>query len=120
VLIVDADIETRDLLATLLQEIGVTIVEVATGPDALDRIRVSPRPELIFLDLRIADGAGADLVRTIRLDRRSGRTPIVGMLSPGTVPAGSSAVHCDAVIGKPIMPDEAIDAARRLLSGAGV
>ena len=120
VLIVDAHVESRDLLSTVLQEIGVSIVEVATGPEALERAGADPRPDLIFLDLRIADASGADLVRSLRLDRRGGRPPIVGMLSPGAVPSGSTAASCDAVIGKPIMPDEVIDAARRLLSGAGV
>ena len=47
-LVVDDHVDSRDLMAAVLQELGVAIAEAGTGAAALDRVAKEPRPALIM------------------------------------------------------------------------
>ena len=121
VLIVDDHVDSRELLATVLQDAGVAIAEAGTGKDALDRAAHSPRPSLILIDLALPDCHGTAVVRALKGRQDTRDIPIVA-LSASVMAAdkeAASAAGCIAFIEKPLMPDDVVFMVRRLLTGAG-
>ena len=66
ILIVDDEPAIRRLLRTSLGAEGFRTEETDCGRDTLARLRASPSPDLVVLDLGLPDIEGLDLVREIR------------------------------------------------------
>lgn len=64
-LVVDDDPDIRDLLVTVLEGIGITVVTAGTGAEAVAVARHSA-PDLITLDLTLPDADGTDVCRELR------------------------------------------------------
>lgn len=118
VLIVDGHVDSRDLLATVLQELGVTIAEASTGAEALDRLGTTPLPSLILIDLALPDGHGSDIVRALKADAATRDIPVVALSAAVTAQDKARATNagCVAFIEKPLLPDNVIALVRRVLS----
>ena len=68
VLVVDDHVDSRDLMAAVLQEVGVAIAEAGTGAGALERVAMEPRPSLILIDLSLPDCHGTEVVKALKAD----------------------------------------------------
>ena len=120
VLIVDDHADSRELLATVLQDVGLATAEAGTGRDAIRRIGTRPVPNLILLDLTLPDCHGTDVVRQVKHNPATERIPVV-VLSAAVRTADKEAAAragCVAFIEKPVLPDHVVSLVRRLLSGA--
>jgi CheY-like chemotaxis protein len=69
VLIVDDDRELRALLRSALDDEGYLVTEVADGRSALERLRASPWPQVVLLDLHMPRLDGAGVLRAVAGDR---------------------------------------------------
>jgi two-component system cell cycle response regulator DivK len=119
VLVIDDHVDSRDLMAAVLQEVGVTIAEAGTGADALRRAAIEPRPALILIDLSLPDCHGTEVVRALKSDAETRHIPVVA-LSASVMPADKAAAAsagCAAFIEKPVLPDEVVAMVRKLLAG---
>ena len=119
VLVVDDHVDSRDLMAAVLQEVGVVIAEAGTGAAALERAAASPRPALIMIDLSLPDCHGTAVVRALKADAAARDIPVVA-LSASVMPSDKDAAAeagCAAFIEKPFMPDDVVALVRRLLAG---
>jgi two-component system cell cycle response regulator len=68
-ILVVEDIETiRQLMVTVLHELGHTTIEAATGVQALIAAR-EQHPDLILLDLMIPELSGIEVCRQLRADK---------------------------------------------------
>jgi two-component system, OmpR family, response regulator len=76
VLIVDDKRDTNDILASLVQGRGFTPIQVYSGADALTAIS-NQIPDLILLDLMLADMSGFELCDRIKRSRDTNLIPIV-------------------------------------------
>ena len=120
VLVVDDHADSRELMAAVLQEIGVAMAEAATGREALRRAAAFPIPQLILIDLSLPDCHGTEVVRVLKQDDSTFSIPIVA-LSASVMAAdkeAAAAAGCVAFIEKPVLPDEVVRVVRRVLSGA--
>ncbi len=120
VLIVDDHVDSREVLAAMLHEAGVTTAEAGTGRDALRRLRVRPLPGLVIIDMSLPDCHGTAVVRAIKLDPDTRDIPVVA-LSASVMPADKAAAAgagCAAFLDKPVLPEDVISLVRRLLDGA--
>jgi two-component system, cell cycle response regulator DivK len=120
VLVVDDHADSRELMAAVLQEIGVAMAEAATGREALRRAAALPIPQLILIDLSLPDCHGTEVVRVLKQDDSTFGIPIVA-LSASVMAAdkeAAAAAGCVAFIEKPVLPDEVVRVVRRVLSGA--
>ncbi|WP_153099910.1 sigma-54-dependent transcriptional regulator [Paraburkholderia hayleyella] len=92
VLIVDDDAETRDALAVIIAEDGLTTALAADLREA--RIQLTRQmPDVVFTDLKLPDGSGVDLLQ--ELDPRSGVEVIV-ITGHATVESAVSALKMGA------------------------
>ena len=118
VLVVDDHVDSRDLMAAVLQEVGVVMAEAGTGADGLTRARSDPRPALIMVDLSLPDCHGTEVMRQLKADATSRDIPIVA-LSASVMTADKQAAAsagCVAFVEKPILPDDVVALVRRLLA----
>ena len=78
VLVVDDEPDIRLTLRFMLEGAGHTVVEAATGADALTRLRAE-RPDLVLLDIRLPDMDGWDVMASIRSSVELSAVPILIM-----------------------------------------
>ena len=69
VLVVDDERDTNDILASLVQARGFQPIQVFTGAEALEAV-AKQKPDLILLDLLLADIDGFELCDRLKRDRK--------------------------------------------------
>ncbi len=86
VLVVDDDVEIRQMLCVLLQINGFATDEAEDGLAALQRVRRN-RPDIIVLDVMMPNMDGVTFCRLLRRNRSTRSLPVV-MLSGKAHPDG--------------------------------
>jgi DNA-binding response OmpR family regulator len=76
ILVVDDDVKIVRLVRTYLERDGFMVVTASDGPGALDAIE-RRAPALVVLDLMLPELDGRAVIRAVRRDEESGRTPIL-------------------------------------------
>ena len=77
VLIVEDDVELRDMMAQLLTLEGFVATAVANGREALDYLRLGDRPDIILLDLMMPVMDGWEFRRKQQSDPALATVPVV-------------------------------------------
>jgi two-component system, cell cycle response regulator DivK len=78
VLVADDKATSRELVRTVLEKSGYTVVEASDGVEALRNARAS-KPDLIILDLHMPGLDGFAVVREIRQDQNLAATPVMAL-----------------------------------------
>lgn len=116
VLVVDDDPRCRALVAVLMERLGCTVYEAATGGDALDVAR-AVRPALVILDVDLPGVTGYEVCRELR--DSFGESVAVMFISGSRGEAldrvAGLLIGADDYLGKPFEPDELVGRARVLL-----
>jgi CheY-like chemotaxis protein len=86
ILVVEDELDSRNLLALVLERAGYEIAEAATGLDAIDQVRAK-RPDLIFMDLGLPGMTGDEAMARLKADESTRHIPVVvnTAFSPGSV-----------------------------------
>jgi CheY-like chemotaxis protein len=116
VLIVDDVEDNRTIYVLFLKFSGFRIAEAENGEEAL---RQAERllPDVIVMDLSLPVMDGWEATRRLKRDPRTKTIPIV-VLTGHALPEHAQAARdagCDLVITKPCLPDQLLDAIRRIL-----
>jgi DNA-binding response OmpR family regulator len=104
ILIIDDEVNLRNTLTRILQKIGCTVTNAAKGAEGL-KILSTTRFDLIFLDLRLPDIHGIELLRQIRqLDQQ---VSVIVLTGHGSINSAVEALHLEATdyLLKPINPE---------------
>lgn len=75
VLLVEDDMDARDIYRTTLNHVGYRVIEAPTVKDARDAVRAFV-PDIVILDCRLPDGDGLELVNAWR-DSKMGSVPVI-------------------------------------------
>jgi CheY-like chemotaxis protein len=86
VLIADDKEAGRELVRTVIENTGYTVVEACDGPDALRRAR-ELSPDLIILDIHMPGLDGFGVITELRRDPKFATTPVMALTA--------SAMHGD-------------------------
>ncbi|MFN8650359.1 MAG: response regulator [Gemmatimonadales bacterium] len=78
VLLVEDHPLNRELARELLEVKGFTVLEAATGQDAL-RLAAESRPDLVLLDLRLPDLDGMEVARRLQGDASTRHLTLVAL-----------------------------------------
>ena len=123
ILVVDDDVDTREMLREVLELDGYRVALAANGRDALERLRSGLAPALVLLDVMMPVMSGAELLTELRRDPRFARMPVVLVSAFGQI-AEPLAVLAQGYLPKPIDLDRLTDLLHRHasegLSGAAV
>jgi two-component system, OmpR family, response regulator len=115
-LVVDADQETRALLAELLPRAGLSVIEAPDGETAL-ALAETTRPALVVLEVCLPGLGGYEVCRELR--QQFGQEMAIVFLSADRIaPTDRTAgllIGADDYVAKPFLPDELLARVRRLL-----
>ena len=107
VLVVDDVPENREVLAGLLERIGVEVRQAGSGAQALDQVR-GELPDLVFMDIRMPGMSGVEAMERLRQESGSRQVKVVAVSASvldherhGHLEAGF-----DAFLGKPFQAAE--------------
>lgn len=116
VLIVDDVQDNRTIYVLFLGSLGYRVAEASNGEEALQQAE-SLLPDVIVMDLSLPVMDGWEATRRLRRNPRTKRIPII-VLTGHALPEHAQAARnagCDLVITKPCLPDQLLDAIRRIL-----
>ena len=116
VLIVDDVQDNRTIYVLFLTFSGYRIAEAENGEEALHKA-TTLLPDIIVMDLSLPVMDGWEATRRLKRDPRTKRIPVV-VLTGHALPEHAQAAReagCDLVITKPCLPDQLMDAIRRIL-----
>lgn len=116
VLIVDDSSALREMIAGLLVNIGMTILEAKDGAEAQQKIEASP-PDLVVLDIVMPNMNGYELTRWIKTNPKTKDVPVVICSSKGEEfdRYWGMKQGADAYIAKPFRPNEMVETVKQLL-----
>ncbi|MCB1859161.1 MAG: transporter substrate-binding domain-containing protein [Gammaproteobacteria bacterium] len=113
VLLVEDNAITRQVLADLLLSLSYRVDVVASGAEALDRLRTTARPyDLLLLDWRMPDPDGFETARIVRQSDLQVQPRIIMMTAYGRE-AMEQALDLEGIDGflvKPLTPSHLLDA----------
>jgi PAS domain S-box-containing protein len=118
VLVVDDTLANRWVLTRILEEGGYKVVE---GETAADAVRLAAeRPDLIVLDVRLPDGSGFELARSMKAHEQTGDIPLLLISASFTSPnerARGLDAGADSYLTHPVEPPVLLATVRALLRG---
>lgn len=116
ILVADDDPDIRRLVAFTLRRRGYTVLEAATGDDALALIRQG-RPDLAVLDVMMPGRTGLDVARALESDRATAAIPVLLLSARGQAGeiADGLATGARAYVVKPFSPPELAERIAALL-----
>ena len=112
-LVVEDDPDSCDALSEALKAIGVRVLGVPNGTEAL-RLAKALSPDLIVIDYRLPDITGAEVCRRLRSDPDTELVPIIAVTGAPDVMRNDGCV-ADAILSKPCELDTFLAAARLFL-----
>ena len=115
VLVVDAD-EAREMVATILQKRGARVTALPSVQEALAAL-TEPRPDVLLLDLELADAGEDSLIRKIRAlpADEGGATPAAALAAVGAGDRTRALLSgFQLQINKPVRPAELVAAVASL------
>jgi two-component system cell cycle response regulator DivK len=117
ILIVEDDPHNRELLVTLLERHGYSVITAADGQEGVNRARLES-PDLIIMDMQLPVVDGYEAVRRIRSDPATSKTPILAVTAYARPQdaAKTLAAGCNGYISKPIKTRELPAKVNALLS----
>jgi CheY-like chemotaxis protein len=116
VLIVDDVQDNRTIYVLFLKHSGFRIAEAENGEEALGKASAL-LPDVIVMDLSLPVMDGWEATRRLKRDARTKKIPVIA-LTGHALPEHARAAReagCDLVITKPCLPDQLMDAIRRIL-----
>jgi len=118
VLLVEDQLELRQLYAQELSMSGFDVIEAGNGAEAIAHT-ADRRPDVVLMDLSLPVLDGWEATRRIKDDARTAHIPIVAL----TAHDGSGELQratragCDWFVPKPCQPLDLIEEVRRVLGG---
>ncbi|HEX2773068.1 MAG TPA: fused response regulator/phosphatase, partial [Micromonosporaceae bacterium] len=118
ILVVDDNPTKRYVISSWLRRAGHSIVEAATGTEALDRLVATTNVDLVMLDVRLPDLSGFEVCERIKENPATRSLPVVH-ISATAVDVSDRTQGlirgADAYLAEPIDPDEMLATVQALL-----
>ncbi len=107
ILVVDDEVDGRDLLEAILTEAGYQVELAEGGPAALARATAAS-PDLILLDLMMPGMSGFEVCERLKREPATGAVPIIVVTALGQVADKEAALisGADDFVTKPIRPED--------------
>jgi two-component system, cell cycle response regulator DivK len=117
ILIVDDFEDALEMYRDYLRFKGFRVATAASGAEAIT-VALMEKPDLIFMDLRMADMTGTEAMDAMRADPGFQRVPIIAFTAHALESERRIALNAgfDELISKPCLPDELVAAVTRLLT----
>jgi CheY-like chemotaxis protein len=115
ILVVDDNVDTRELLHLYLTGAGFTVIIAADGGEGLYRAQAD-RPDLIITDINMPNLSGNEMIRQLRQQPELAATPVIALTAYGQEYAeGAVRDGATEALSKPMNFDELVARAKALL-----
>ena len=120
ILVIEDYVDTRELLATLLQRRGYRVIEAEDGVEGLLKAGWM-YPDLIIMDLSLPEMDGVEAARRIHAQAKLSQTPIfvISAYLTEAVQADVRAAGCTEIFSKPFDSELLLERIARTLAGDG-
>ncbi|HEY2433255.1 MAG TPA: response regulator [Vicinamibacterales bacterium] len=117
VLIVDDNVDAREMYALYLEHAGFRAAEAGDGETAIMMAR-RDRPAVILMDATMPRLDGWEAARQLKADRETRSIPLIMLTAHAFVEHRERAaqVGADAFLAKPVLPDALAQEIRRVLA----
>ncbi len=107
ILVVDDVEDSREVIGTMLKQLGHKVSEAASGKEAIYSV-MKETPELILMDLSMPEVEGLLATRALRRIGFSSRIPVIAITAyPESLSLKQAlAAGCDGYLKKPITPED--------------
>ncbi len=112
ILVVEDDPEVRSAIRMVLEAESYEVAESGDGADALAKLRASPQPSLILLDLMMPGMNGWQFMDEVRVHPDLRQVPIVVVSAYGSAD-GVRSVGATDYLKKPFAPETLLDVVSR-------
>lgn len=117
ILIVEDHPTMREAMRLVLEGEGFDIEEASESQAALDAIRAHP-PDLVFLDLNIPGGGGAEVLEAIKGDPQTSEVRVIVVTATGEEARDQvMRMGADEYFTKPFSPIALLQTVERVLAG---
>lgn len=117
VLVAEDDRVLSHLVASLLRGKGYKVLTAFDAVQTMMHAMRTPPVDAIVLDVNMPGGSGEDTLRKLKMSSRTAQVPVI-ILSGSIDAAGQERVRAlgaEAVLSKPLVPDELYDALSAVL-----
>jgi len=116
ILVVEDDSDNGEYLVRLLEETGFQTLLATTAAEAI-RVARRERPDLVLMDVRLAEGDGRAAARELKAAAETAAIPIVAVTALALEGDREAclAAGCDDYLSKPFRPRELLAKMRTLL-----
>lgn len=118
ILVVDDDVDTRDLIEWVLQRAGAEVTTAGSAAEAMARLDAS-RFHVLVSDIMMPDEDGYSLLRRVRAlpPERGGRTPAVALTAHSLVQDRLQSLRAgfQTHVPKPLVPEELVEVVASLV-----
>jgi two-component system cell cycle response regulator DivK len=122
VLVVEDNVSNFQLVARMLEALGMRCEWKTSGYEVLEYAEALPRVDMVLMDIRLPYEGGFEAAAKLRRSQRFASVPIVGIsavASSEQVERAKSAGF-NGFLGKPLDPDRFPDQIRRVMAGEKV
>jgi two-component system cell cycle response regulator DivK len=118
ILVVEDQMDNRQILRDLLGNAGYQLVEAENGEEALAAVS-RQRPDLILMDIQLPVMDGYEATRRLKADPATKSIPIIVVTSYALSgdEGKARAAGCDAYVTKPYSPRQLLAKVREFLPG---
>jgi CheY-like chemotaxis protein len=117
ILIVDDNLDAREMYGTYLQHEGFRWAEAVNGQDAITQTYVE-KPSLILMDATMPRMDGWEAVKILKQDAMTKNIPLIMLTAHAFQEHRERAaqIGADGFLAKPVLPDELAREIRRVLN----
>lgn len=112
ILVVDDDVDTRELIEWVLKRVGAEVTSVGSAREALEVLE-REKPHLLVSDLAMPGEDGYTLLKKIRAlpPERGGRTPAIALTAHSLVQDRLQSLRAgfQSHVPKPVVPEELVE-----------
>jgi CheY-like chemotaxis protein len=117
ILVVDDDRVVSHLVTSLLREKGHKVLTAYDAVQGMMQAKRTPPVDVIVLDINMPGGSGEDTLKKIKMSTRTSDIPVI-ILSGSIDSQGQERVRAlgaEAVLSKPLVPEELLAALTKAL-----
>jgi DNA-binding response OmpR family regulator len=114
VMVVDDADSAVQMMSTVLKTAGHTVVAYSDGEHLEDKV-ITERPDVVLLDIILPKRNGYDVLRALKKDERTRRTPVVVVTSKNQESDRAWGLRqgADEYLAKPFTPEDLLAAVKR-------
>jgi CheY-like chemotaxis protein len=112
ILVVDDDVDTRELIEWVLKRVGAEVTSVGSAREALEVLE-REKPHVLVSDIAMAEEDGYTLLKKIRAlpPERGGRIPAIALTAHSLVQDRLQSLRAgfQSHVPKPVVPEELVE-----------